>query len=478
MPPGDDLVRKVREALAGLIGPDATCLAAVSGGPDSVALVAALSELAPDFNLELGVAHLDHGMREASADDAKWTADLAGRLKLPLFTERADVPALKKRDKLSLEEAAREARYAFLERAALDWGATFVATGHTADDQAETVLFRIIRGTGMAGLAGIPRSRTISDQSPHVELVRPMLACTREEVLEFLAARKLDYLTDETNFDVDSQARARIRHELLPELAANYNPDIRAALTRMAERAAVLQDIVMLSACERLREHFDHLPAGTEEISLPLALLEEPHAVALEVLRLVATHITGRSTWDRARLAAAARELPGAGVGKRFELGELVAVRDYEHVIVRRAGAERTSQGGWEGPVAIPGETELPTGVLRVERVARADFDLAVFCKTKSANEEVFDARLFTQEEPVCRTRLPGNRFHPLGADGERKLKEFFIDAKVPQAARDSVPLLVLGGEILWVVGHRLAEKARVSDGAAELIRMEFVPEG
>lgn len=475
MPSGGELVRKVREAAAGLLGPEATCLAAVSGGPDSVALAAALAELAGEFNLKLGVAHFDHGIRDSSAREAKWTAGLAEKLGLPFFTERGDVPAFRAREGLSLEEAARVARYAFLERAALGWGATFVATGHTADDQAETVLFRIIRGTGLAGLAGIPRSRHISDQSPHIMLIRPMLDCTREEVLAYLAEKKLDYLTDETNFDVDSQARARIRHRLLPELAADHNPDIRAALVKLAGGARATQSALEALADERLKG----AEVGEGEVRLPLALLEGPQALCVEVLVRASARTLGGMAPGRARLAEAAERIARCEVGKRFELGELVAVRDYAHVIVRRAGAEQVAPGGWECPVAVPGRTELPVGVLRAERVKRDGFSMTEFCKSKSANEEVFCARLFEgKDRPVCRTRRAGDRFHPLGADGERKLKEFFIDAKVPRAARDSVPLLVLGGDILWAVGHRLSERARVSDGDAELVRIEFVPEG
>ena len=315
MPSGGELAHKVREAVAELIGREAACLAAVSGGPDSVALAAALAELADEFSLKLGVAHLDHGMREASARDAKWTADLAKRLELPFFTERVDVPALKAREGLSLEEAARKARYEFLERAALERGANFVATGHTADDQAETVLFRVIRGTGLAGLAGIPRSRHISHQSPHVRLIRPMLECTREEVLAYLAEKKLDYLTDETNFDVDSQARARIRHQLLPELAA---------LVKLAGGARAAQSALEALADERLKA----AEVGEGEVRLPLALLEGPQALRVEVLVQASARALGGTAPGRGRLAEAAERIAGCEVGKRFELGALVAVRD------------------------------------------------------------------------------------------------------------------------------------------------------
>jgi tRNA(Ile)-lysidine synthase len=474
----DSLVVKVRAAVAELVGGNATCLAAVSGGPDSVAMVVCLAELAPEFNLELGVAHLDHGIREAAAADAEWVAELAERLQLPCFADRVDCPALKAAQKLTLEEAARRARYSFLERAGREWGATFVAAGHTADDQAETVLFRIIRGTGLSGLAGIPRSRPISDESPHVQLVRPLLDCRREEVLTYLDSRGHDYLTDETNFDTRGQARARIRHELLPRLEAEHNPEIRSALVRLARRAGEVNELVQLAAHERIGEQYGQLPVGREEIPVPLELLAEPRAVCVEVLRLVVGHMTGRMLLDRARLAEAARELPGAGVGKQYDLGEVVAVRDYHQVLLRsKDAAPAPPPAGWLVDVRLPGETRLPVGELVAEQLLPEELDMAEFSLTKTAYEEVLDSRLLhSGARPVCRTRRPGDRFHPLGAAGERKLKDFFIDEKVPQARRDSVPLLVLGDEILWVVGHRLSEAARVTPDARELIRLKFLP--
>jgi tRNA(Ile)-lysidine synthase len=473
----DELLVRVRDSVRELTDPGAPCLIAVSGGPDSVALAAALCELSDQLPLELAVAHLDHAIRERSADDAEWVGELAARLELPFICERLDVPALKRRGGATLEEAARRARYAFLERAAAEWGATCVFTGHTADDQAETVLFRILRGTGLAGLAGIPRVRPISVSSPEVSLVRPMLECTRLDVLTFLDARGLDSLEDETNTDTEGQARARIRHELLPQLSESWNPELRAAINRLASSARQAQEALEDMAADRIDRAGPWIEEDGGTLRLPLALLETPQALRVEVLVICASRLGLAAGTDRAHLAGAARELPGAKVGKIYELGEMIAVRDYEHVVLRPAARGEEPREGWEVKVRVPGVTRLPGGQLRAERIGSPELDMDEFSLTKTALQEVFDARMLDSGESLtCRTRRPGDRFHPLGASGECKLKEFFINEKVPQRDRDSVPLLVLGNHILWVVGHRLSEKARVSPQAMELVSLSFRP--
>jgi tRNA(Ile)-lysidine synthase len=445
-----------------------------------VALAAAVAALAPGLGLEPAVAHLDHAIRESSAADADWVADLAARLDLPFFGARTDVPALREAEGLSLEEAARLARYDFLERTALDWHARFVATGHTADDQAETVLFRILRGTGLAGLAGMPRARPISEDSPEIRLVRPMLEIPRAEVIEYLAGRGQEYLTDRTNFDVNGQARARIRHQLLPLLAAEHNPEVRRALLRLAASAREAQGALEELAAAQLSEAEPWLVQTGSELRAPLALLHAPRGLAVEILAACAARLGGAGAVDRARLAEAAAGLPAAAVGKQFDAGGLLVVRDYEHFVLhlgRLAPEPDGPPGGWELPVAVPGRTGLPVGTLLAEVVAAGQLDMNEFCLTKTANEEVIDARLLAAgTRPVCRTRLPGDRFHPLGAPGERKLKEFLIDEKIPLRRRDALPLLLLGTEILWVIGHRLSEKARVTADAGPLVLLRYLP--
>jgi tRNA(Ile)-lysidine synthase len=492
---------------AGWPSPGARWLLATSGGPDSTALAAALAELraAGELPVALRVAHLDHAIRSESAAEAEWVARLADRLGLEFVAGRADVPALRARERLSLEAAARQARMAFLERAALDWGAACVLTGHTADDQAETVLFRILRGTGLKGLGGIPAARPISEKSPGILLVRPLLGLTRQEVLAYLAGRGLEYLTDRSNFDVEHQARARIRHQLLPEMERSLGPGVRGALVRLAAQAREAYASLRAAAEERLKSAAGEVQR--DGLRLPLEALDCPRALRAEVFILAAERVARAKgpgpSLNKGRLARAAEFLASAAAGARFELGAVAAERGCDCVMIRRAegphpgplpkGEGEGRAPGWSCPVAVPGTTELPVGRLVARVVERKGFDLDGFFKTKTPLAEAFDARVFQRRFPVpgsqlpgteswelgtvvCRTRRPGDRFHAFGAPGEKKLKGFLIDRKLPRAERDAVPLLVLGGEILWVVGARLSEKARIPPDAERLVLMEFAP--
>ncbi|HOX05813.1 MAG TPA: tRNA lysidine(34) synthetase TilS [Planctomycetota bacterium] len=532
--------------------PGARWLAATSGGPDSTALAAALAELvaAGELRAELVLAHFDHAIRPDSARDAEWVGGLARRLGAGFVVERGDVPALASRDGLGIEEAARNARLAFLERAAANCGARFVATGHTADDQAETVLFRIMRGAGVRGMAGIPSERPISPARPEVLLVRPMLETTRREVLAYLAERKLDYLTDPTNRDTANQARARIRHETLPALEerlrevggwglevgglrANSSPPptpnpqpatARSALLSLAANAAKLQSILARVA-GRCLEGAEIAPG---EARLPLWLLGLPPVLRTEVFAQAAERLGAPRPVPSRGLARMAEVLRKTAVGARAEARGLVAERGYDGVVLRtRRSAfgfrlserQRAATLGWSVPVAVPGETPLPCGMLSAKVVYSKAFDLASFIKAKAPLAEVFDARLLEalllrkpnaeSRKPtlVCRSRRPGDRFRPFGSAGEKKLKAFLIDRKLPRRERDGLPLLVVGGgrlvvggqetnvprspvpdpppptshpqppTVLWVVGVRLSEHARVPPDAERLVVMEYVPD-
>jgi tRNA(Ile)-lysidine synthase len=222
---------------------DVHVVLAVSGGADSVAML----RLMADAKRRAGgagrliVAHLNHGIRPVeSAVDAAWLADLCQRLELPCEIGTADVPGLADRAGDGIEAAARAARYQFLLETAERFGARFVAVAHTADDQAETVLHRFLRGTGIAGLAGMPRGRRLS---PAVQLVRPLLDVLRHQIEQYLAALGQDFRTDATNTDCQF-TRNRLRHELLPLLRADFNSDVDAALERLAQQAAEVQQLI------------------------------------------------------------------------------------------------------------------------------------------------------------------------------------------------------------------------------------------
>jgi tRNA(Ile)-lysidine synthase len=342
-----DLLDHVARALAGL--PAGPGVVAVSGGPDSVALLRALLALR---RAPLVLAHLNHQLRGADSDaDEAFVAALHARLAaegaaLALRCLRIDVAARARTERDNLESAARRARYGWLAELAREAGAGWVATGHTADDQAETVLHRLLRGTGLKGLCGIPARRALA---PGVELVRPLLRVTRAQVLTFLEALGQDFRQDASNAD-PRFTRNRIRHELLPHLAERYNPGIALALCRLAEQAAEVQGREEVAARALLADA--ELPRAGETVVLDRALLTAaPRNLVRETFRLLwqregwPAAKAGFDSWERAAAVAAGEEvaadLPG-GVRVRRR-GRVVQV-----LRVRVAGGAKDDRKGQE----------------------------------------------------------------------------------------------------------------------------------
>ncbi|MCH8047547.1 MAG: tRNA lysidine(34) synthetase TilS [Planctomycetes bacterium] len=263
------LVSKLADAWPTSDWDDISLLLAVSGGADSVGLLSAMVELKGRGEGRIFVAHFNHALRGAESDaDATFVCELCRRLDLPCEIGTADTAALAREEGDGLEAAARGARYAFLQTTAERLGARYVVTAHTADDQAETILHRIVRGTGLAGLAGIRRARSLG---PAVTLIRPLLAVHREELVDYLDQIKQPFREDASNRDV-SFTRNRIRHELLPALAAGYNPNVRDALLRLGSLAGEAQAVIDHLADELLERCMDTGAMG----SLP-ALAESWH---------------------------------------------------------------------------------------------------------------------------------------------------------------------------------------------------------
>ncbi len=274
----------LRRSLRDLATPRAgeTLLCALSGGPDSVALVHALALAAPRMGFRVSAAHLDHGLRPDSGQDAQFCRNLCERLGVSLHMGSADVRRRARRDGQGLESAAREERYAFLGGVALSQGAVAIAVAHTRDDQAETLLLRLLRGSGSVGLGAMRARRG--------RLIRPLLGVSRVQVLEHLASHSLTWREDPSNADL-SLLRNRVRHELLPQLEARFNPNLRRTLARTA--AILAEDAAFLGAQAKVlyRSSAESTPAG---LSLELAELRNaPSALARHVLRLALKHAGG-----------------------------------------------------------------------------------------------------------------------------------------------------------------------------------------
>lgn len=423
-----------------LLDPGHRVVVAVSGGQDSVALTWLLAQLREKWRLELVVAHLHHGLRGEAADaDQAFVADFAERLGLPFVAEQVSVEALARRRRIGLEEAGREARYAFLERVAAGRHAARIALGHTADDQAETVLLNLLRGAGLAGLAGMAPRRG--------PFIRPLLTVTRSETRAFCHAQGLSFRTDETNADLRFR-RNQVRAELLPWLEAQHGPGVRAALSRTAEHlraelewtaplvAASLQDARTGEGlrCQALRR----LPEGLRYRVLR-AWLEE---------RLPALTNVSTERWQALEALALRTE-----TGKRVELSGGWNVRQEYGKLLLQCGTELRAVWPDQVALTVPGEAQLPDG----RRIWAA---VVASAPPPAPHQAVLDADRAGQPLAL-RLPRPGDRFVPSGMSGHKKLQDFFVDGKVPRAER--TPPLLVGpeGDILWVVGQRLAETAR-----------------
>lgn len=421
-------------------------LVAFSGGPDSTALLAALRELSLGVGFRLHAAHLDHCLDSESAERAVHAEALACRLGVPLFRDARAPGSLTKRGE-SLEEAARRLRYAWLEEVRDRLGARVVATGHHRDDQAETVVLRILLGSGPAGLAAI---------APHRgRLVRPLIDVPRRVLREYLATQGLEPSTDPTNRDL-RRPRNRVRHQVLPILAAGDDSVGKrlAALAATAAKAAAKIDNELV---RRLRPN--PLPEGAEVNrrlleQLPDALF--PAALALLHRMAQADNPPGRASVDELRRQLARQGEVGwdCGAGWRLESHGI-------HLRLGRAPVtSRRARQRFAYTLSVPGEVWLPEVggklVLRVRKVAHWMFE-------HSQRRAALALPLATGDPVTVRSRRPGDRIRPFGCGYSRRLKNVLIDRKIPRLERDRLPLLCLGENIAWVPGVTIDDRYRLS---------------
>jgi tRNA(Ile)-lysidine synthase len=275
--------QSVRDALDRFGARSARLLVAVSGGPDSMSLLNALHRLAPECDLDLHAAHMDHGLRgEESTADADWVRRECGRLDVPVIIEHCDVRAAAAERSTGIEETARQLRYEFFIRAAQSAQCPCVVLAHTADDQTETILHRILRGTGLEGLRGMPESRSLADG---VTLIRPLLEVRRAAIEEYLRTIVAEFRVDRTNVELD-QTRNRIRNRLLPLLREEFNPQVDAALRRLGSQAAEVQGVLRYVVDDLLKRCLIDRAPGLARIDCGL-LADLPRHLVREMLRRV-----------------------------------------------------------------------------------------------------------------------------------------------------------------------------------------------
>ena len=449
-------------------------LVAVSGGPDSVALLQVLHELRDELGLHLEVAHLQHGIRGQEAkDDARFVAALADKLGLAFHLKEIDLPELRSRaGKGNLEALARQQRYQFFAQIAQRQGLNKIATAHTQDDQAETMLMWLLRGAGRKGLGGISPARTphssADDLARGCEIVRPFLETSKADILEYLRQRQIEYRIDGTNRDT-RLLRNWIRLELLPQLRGRIDGRVAARLAGQAamlrDEQAVLDQIAQaeLEKCRR----GDGLDRGI--------LLHQPVALQRLMLRRWIEDARGNLRGiDFAHVEAlCGLAATGPAQGRLAIPGGWEVRREYELLRLVK-GARQRQPICYLYPVTLCEPLSIPE--------AAVGFLLELLLppvevQPTGSLEALFDADALPQPLAVRNFRN-GDRFEPLGMDGHKKVKDLFIDRKVALSERARLPMLLGADQVLWIPGHGRSRVALVTPASRAIIRIKVVPLG
>jgi tRNA(Ile)-lysidine synthase len=446
-------------------------LVAVSGGPDSVALLHLLAERAAAWQLRLGVAHLDHGLREESARDADFIRQLAENLALPLHTERVDVRDLQRRWHLSIEAAGRKARYQFFQETVDRHGFNKVALAHHADDNAETLLLNLLRGSGRLGLGGMPPMRAGC-------FIRPLIRADRADVLDYLRRRNLSALADPSNRDNDF-LRNRIRNQLIPLLEREYQRGVRAVLHRSAEALRDEEEWIETQIQPLYEQAVVACPPGQLILDAG-ALRGFASAIQRRVVRAGLRFVKG----DLRRIAFVHIEGILALVHRPGNGGPLHLPGGLR--VQRRGGTLMIGRGdsglAGENPSAAGIDYSYQMDRCGVVTVAETGVTIALTAieqepadPTAAGPLTVFLDAAAVEFPVTIRNFRPGDRFAPLGMDGTQKLKKFFIDHKVPRDQRRRCPLLLSRERILWVAGHRISREASLNRQTRQVLKAELI---
>ncbi len=505
-----------------MISSEEIVVVGVSGGADSVCLLHVLAKWQKRLGIKLHVAHLNHQLRGVESEaDAEYVSNLAGSFGIPVTIDRQDVASYRTERNCSIEEAARELRYAFLARVAREVGANRIAIGHTRHDQVETILMHILRGTGITGLCGLapcspmaydsqrmslPASPSSLPTSPlslpasplslrakrsNLLVIRPLLDITREETMSYCQQHQLDPRIDSSNLSL-SFFRNRLRLQLLP-LLRQYNPSVDQALLRLADIAkednAFLEQQVSRLWEEVAKQENNVIYLDKRQLAaLPIALQRQ-------LLRAAVARLAGDARDIEASHIEAARSLLNKPVGKRISLPHgLICHGGYNELAITRLPSVIASEA-WQShfppcpfpplpgefPLKVPGETVFP-GWNVIASIVGERVDALSLRGALSTSEETCQSNLVadfdyhkTGTEFFVRQRQPGDRFQPLGMNMPKKLQEFMVDVKIPRSWRSHIPIVCSPQQIIWVVGWRIDDRVKTTEASKEILRLEFI---
>ncbi len=467
----------------GMLSRGDTVGAAVSGGPDSIALLHGLISLLEEYAIHLVIIHMNHGLRSHASDrEEAFVHDQGRALNIPVVSRKIYVPDICKREKGSIEDICRRERYRFFKEAADTHKIDKIALGHNKNDQAETVIMKFLRGSGLDGLKGMLPVRD-------GVYVRPLIEISRDAIIRFLESKGLNYVTDSSNMET-IYLRNRVRHNLIPDLEENYNPKIVDSLGQLSGILRMENDFI-----ERAVEECFTLLNGdsaNSEVKIDISKFRTLHpALQFRVVkRLLKRGVHPLKEIGYVHVGAVIDLIYGSKPNARVDLpGSVTVYREYDHFTVCKS--ENDSMSAEKSPdsekktsrrddkrdvndyyymVNVPGLVDIK----EIGRGMKFDYVETDQVDFDSNTTAFIDSRAVKKPLSIRNIRL-GDTIQPLGMTGTKKLKSLFIDEKVPKRYRSSMPLLVDGLSVIWIPGFRLNDRVKVTDTTGAIIRIEMI---
>lgn len=464
------LHEKVLETIIsnGLIKNGDAVLAAISGGPDSVCLLHVLYTLSKELNISLSAIHINHMLRGAESDaDEHYVKELCEGLGIPIRSVSVDISELSRSRGISLEEAGREARYAEFDKYADETGSTVIAVAHNRNDQAETVLMHILRGSGLTGLSGMGFRRG--------RVIRPLLETNRSEIEEYCHEQRLKPRTDSTNLKEDF-TRNRVRLNLIPYINANFDIDVTGSLCRISKLAGL--DNNYLEKCAD--EEYDVIveKTGTDFIHFKLESLRRLHpAIMGRVLRLALQKLAGSLKGiESVHVDLLADLILEGKTGPVIQLPRNLRAGISYGILKIYIKKEEKPASPFNQNIEVPGQTFVKELALTIKAEIVEKSTEVDKCGKLGYNSMVqfFDYDLL-KEGINIRNRMAGDIFRPYKSNGTKKLKEFFIDSKIPRDLRSDIPVIAIGNEVVWVAGYKISDKFKLTENTKSVLKLEIL---
>lgn len=459
------MIHKVKQTIGdyNMISPGDKIVVGVSGGPDSICLLHVLNEISSELHITIVAVHINHCLRGKDADeDEVYVKEFCKKINVKFYSKKVDINKLSEKMNISCETAGREARYDFFKQVMEITQANKIAIAHNANDVAETILMRIMRGTGLEGLIGI---KPIRDNI----YIRPLINIKREEIENYCKENNLEPRIDKTNLQ-NIYARNKIRLDLIPYICNNFNNDIVGVLNRMSGNVAVDNDFLMKISHEKYEKYCDN---RKEKVIISREAFSEHEAILSRIIRESLCYINGNlNDFEKIHIIQIIK-LQKQSTGKKIILpNDVMVINNYGCIEIKKSKEYNDHNMNKifnisEGRNIIPAmNLKITTNIIESK-----NFKFSLI--EKNDYIKYFDCDKIKNNINI-RYRRDGDRFSPLGMNGSKKLKDIFIDMKIPKEERSKIPLLCFGQNIAWIVGYRISEKFKIDLNTKKIMEINI----